>query len=254
MAHEVAILAPASGRVLRSRDGEPDSIVGGVGEQQALVGRECGNGIVLDHGDGWQTQYCHMKEGSLKVRPGQEVERGETLGFIGASGLAQFPHVHITFRNKNGVVDPETGLAMGAGCVADPKKRASLWDSQARTWFQAADRLTIDVGLTGAVRPHDQLVREGMPPALRLGDGAVVGWGWFVNLSKGDRVRIVIRRPDGETLIDHTSKPLAGPKATYSEFAGRKSAVEPGRYSLAVKILREGSVVEARTRAVEAIR
>lgn len=250
----VPISAMAAGRVLRSRDGQPDRLVGGPEERKALAGKECGNGLVVDHGEGWQTQYCHMKEGSLQVRPGQVVERGQALGFIGTSGLAQFPHLHITFRHNNVVMDPQTGLKMGGGCVASPSARNPLWDSQAQTWLQKAGRLTINVGLTGAVHPHDQLVRDGAPPELRLSDEAVVGWGWFVNLSNGDRVRVLIKKPGGATLIDHTSQPLAGAKATYSEFAGRKGPVEAGHYVVSVEILRAGSIVEARTSTVEVSR
>ena len=34
----------------------------------ATAGRNCGNGVTLDHGDGWQTQYCHMRRGSVAVK------------------------------------------------------------------------------------------------------------------------------------------------------------------------------------------
>ena len=36
--------------------------------------RECGNGVVIQHKDGFETQYCHMARGSITVTPGQSVD------------------------------------------------------------------------------------------------------------------------------------------------------------------------------------
>ena len=60
----VEVLASASGRVLRTRDGAQD---GGFrrSEREAVRDVECGNGVVIEHAEGWETQYCHMANGSL---------------------------------------------------------------------------------------------------------------------------------------------------------------------------------------------
>lgn len=55
----VSVLAAADGRVSRVRDGEPDISIRAAGAPP-VKGRECGNGVVIDHGDGWETQYCHL--------------------------------------------------------------------------------------------------------------------------------------------------------------------------------------------------
>ena len=55
-----------------------------------IKGRECGNGLVIDHGDGWETQYCHLLKGSLLVKRGDEVTRGQKLGLVGLSGKTAF--------------------------------------------------------------------------------------------------------------------------------------------------------------------
>ncbi len=57
--------------------------------------RECGNGVVIAHAGGWETQYCHMAQGGLAVKPDQPVTTGQTLA-VGLSGLTEYPHLHFT--------------------------------------------------------------------------------------------------------------------------------------------------------------
>ena len=77
----VNVLATASGSVLGIRDNMPDT---GLTDATAgtVKGRECGNGVMIEHGDGWVTQYCHMKRGSITVRPDQIVSPGTILGQV----------------------------------------------------------------------------------------------------------------------------------------------------------------------------
>ena len=71
-----------------------------------INGRDCGNGVVVAHDNGWETQYCHMREGSVSVIVGDLVEPGDVLGQVGLSGRTQFPHVHISVRQGGQLVDP----------------------------------------------------------------------------------------------------------------------------------------------------
>ena len=55
-----------------------------------------GNMVIIDHGDGWNTLYAHMK--GFLVQPGQWVSQGELIGRAGGTGRATGPHVHFEVR------------------------------------------------------------------------------------------------------------------------------------------------------------
>ena len=89
----VAVLAAADGVVAGVRDGMTDVSIRETGKE-AVKNRECGNGLVLRHADGWETQYCHLAQGSVAVRRGQTVRAGERLGLVGLSGLTSKAAAH----------------------------------------------------------------------------------------------------------------------------------------------------------------
>lgn len=83
MEQGVSVLSAAPGIVRRVRDGVKDVALKTPASREAMTGRECGNGVLIDHGDGWETQYCHLKLRSVRVTVGQQIERGDELGLIG---------------------------------------------------------------------------------------------------------------------------------------------------------------------------
>ncbi len=56
----VISIAPAGGTVRRVRGDMADQMYSN-DTSADLAGRDCGNGVVIDHGDGWETQLCHMR-------------------------------------------------------------------------------------------------------------------------------------------------------------------------------------------------
>lgn len=92
------VLAVADATVVRAVDGLPDNIPrtaeGFSPAVPITLDTVAGNAIVLDLGDGQFAYYAHLKPGSVGVKPGDRVRRGQVLGEIGNSGDARWPHLH----------------------------------------------------------------------------------------------------------------------------------------------------------------
>ncbi len=67
-----------------------------------------GRAIILDHGRGITTRYGHLA--SFAVFPGQHVHRGDTIGYVGASGRSTGPHLHYEVRINDVPVNPHKYL------------------------------------------------------------------------------------------------------------------------------------------------
>lgn len=63
-----------------------------------------GNHVVINHGYGYQTLYGHMVK--IKVRPGQQVKRGEVIGWVGSTGKSTGPHCHYEVSINGAEVNP----------------------------------------------------------------------------------------------------------------------------------------------------
>ncbi len=68
------------------------------------LGRKGGYGktIILKHGEKYSTLYAHMSRYKRGLKRGQRVKQGQTIGYVGKTGLATGPHLHYEFR-VNGV-------------------------------------------------------------------------------------------------------------------------------------------------------
>jgi murein DD-endopeptidase MepM/ murein hydrolase activator NlpD len=88
-------LAVADGVVAATKDGIPENVPG-INSRAVPITLETvgGNYVILDIGRGRYAFYAHLKPGSLRVKTGDRVKRGQVVGLVGNSGNSTEPHLH----------------------------------------------------------------------------------------------------------------------------------------------------------------
>jgi murein DD-endopeptidase MepM/ murein hydrolase activator NlpD len=110
------VLAVANGTVVAIKDGIPDNAPGHVGAEALKLSLETigGNLVALDLGQGQFAQYMHLQPGSVRVKVGQRVRKGEVLAKVGNSGSSFEPHLHFEVTTS-----PSIGVGEGLPYVFD---------------------------------------------------------------------------------------------------------------------------------------
>ncbi|WP_049974375.1 M23 family metallopeptidase [Azospirillum sp. B4] len=88
------VLAVADGIIDSVRDGLPDNVPGQAPVQKVTLDTVAGNQVILRMSTAFAV-YAHLIPGSITVRPGQAVRRGQVLGRLGNSGQSDAPHLHL---------------------------------------------------------------------------------------------------------------------------------------------------------------
>jgi hypothetical protein len=246
----VPVVASADGRVRNVRDGMDDVSVATIGKA-AIEGRNCGNGVAIEHGDGWETQYCHLRKGSVTVRPGQEVSRGQPLGLVGMSGEASFPHVHLSVRKGSDEVDPFRGTAGGPACGAGT---TPLWQAEVLARLTYLPVMLTHAGFAGAPPTWEQVQNGDFDgTVLPLDAPALVLWLEAFEVGAGDRVSWRIAGPDGTVLFEDANVEAKAQRQAF-RFAGKRRPAAgwaPGTYAGTVTIERDGAPRQERSLSVE---
>lgn len=237
----VRVLAAAAGKVIATRDGMPDS--GYTRENAAEIDKKaCGNGLLIDHGNGWRTQYCHLKQGSVIPKSGDTVARHQVLGLIGQSGKAEIPHLHITLTQNGAVVDP-FDISPAHDCTIDNAK--SVWEDPLP---HPAGRL-LQIGFDDTL-PAYQNVRAGYPGKTDFSQtsNALVLFAFAQASQPGDDVELIISGPTG--IVYSAKHPLEKHQILYYK-AGGKKRTKPtwpaGRYIGTARILRNGAILSEKS-------
>jgi hypothetical protein len=97
-----AVTAVASGRVVATRDGVPENTPPNVPPNPG-VNDLTGNFVVQDIGGGNFALYAHLQTGSVRVRPGDRLRRGQVLGRVGNTGNSSEPHLHFQVTDAAGL-------------------------------------------------------------------------------------------------------------------------------------------------------
>ncbi|MDT8368695.1 MAG: M23 family metallopeptidase [Longimicrobiales bacterium] len=224
----VAVLAPAPGRVIDVQDGLPDRNV-------TLDPERPGNGVVLEHPNGFVSIFLHLRRNSVAVEVGDEVATGDTLGFVGSSGNSNWPHLHF-----------ETG-SLDAGEVRDPWEgpcgaEVSLWEDQLP--YQIGFRL-VDAGLTTA-SPGDRTTLLNRPPtvdSVAVTQDRLAFWTILHN-PRNQLADFEVVGPDGEIPISNrvALQPSFSLNFTIVSFPVAGVLTTPGRWTVRFSVGEEVGV------------
>lgn len=256
MREGVAVLAAAPGTVLRVRDGMEDISTDATG-RQAVAGREAGNSLIINHGDGWETQYAHLREGSVAVEPGEQVETGQKIGRVGLSGDTEFPHLHFEVRHDAETVDPYLGPDAPEGCGVTG---APMWTAEAAGALAYRPTGLLATGFAAAAPSYDGILAgdyAGDAAQPNASSAALVFWIYLFGVQPGDRLELALLAPDGSTVAE-SAQDLPKAKADYIAFAGRKLRGESwpaggyvGRFKLTRTVDGAAAVIAETTREID---
>ena len=231
----VDVFATLPGTVVALRDGMEDRLQPRDGTGPDIAGRECGNGVLLHHDGGWESQYCHMAQGSLTVAEGDTVAAGDPLGLVGLSGNTEFPHLHLVIRRDGEVIDPFDPDGSWA-CGEEPSP--ALWAAP------LPEGRLIGAGLSNGVPTFDAITagEVDLPPTRTT---PLVLWAYFHGTRAGDVIRLAIS--DGTDVLFETDEIQESPLARGFRAGGRRAPEggwPAGRYLGTALLLRNGAVLD----------
>ena len=237
MAEGVDVIAAAPGTVRGARDGMADILQTGDNAPD-VAGRECGNGVVISHGDGWETQYCHLAQGSIAVRTGDRVATGTLLGQIGLSGETQFPHVHLSVRQDGAVIDPfDPDGAITCGAPSDD----TLWQDT----LPVPAGGFIAAGFADGVPDYADIKAGTAGSDILQTSAPIVVWGYVFGGRTGDEMQLTITGP-AEDVIDQTVV-LERNQAQLFRASGRRAPTggwDAGDYAGTITLIRDGVTLD----------
>ncbi len=104
-----------------------------------------GNTIIVQHGQTYQTLYAHLNGFRKGVRSGTRVKQGQTIGYVGSTGLATGPHLHYEFYMNGAVRNPVTVELPQAESV--PSSEMARFESQVQPILAELEKYQRDTQL-----------------------------------------------------------------------------------------------------------
>jgi hypothetical protein len=220
-ANELPARAAQAGRVSFVRDNQFD-------RNMSWVSGCTWNVVTIDHPNGYQTIYGHLKRNSVVVSVGQWVTAGQILGIVGSSGCSTAPHLHFEVRDcDNNPVDPFL---------------QSMWLNPPtyNTPLGFMDIVLRDGDISNTNQMKDPGANVSLlAPGDRLGVGLHMGGG-----DNGDQFTVVLDRP-GASDVTVLSRTLTGPQRHSYWWNNYTISNHPGTWRAEVRL--NGNLVATRT-------
>ena len=198
----VQVLAAADGTVMDVRDGFFD-------RETFLQFGDPGNFVFIDHGNGWVSQYYHLRRDSITVEVDDVVTAGQVLGLVGSSGNSAGSHLHFEVQHNKTPVDlfaaPADYFVSPLPYVIDPVLPNNLLDFG----------VTNDIydGVHTFLGPSFDTVREKVSDieTFPTGSEEVYAWAIFTSVEAGDTWRAQLYRPNGTLVNDFSNAMFTQP-------------------------------------------
>lgn len=133
-AYDAPVLAVADGVVVSTLDTLPDQVPGTLPPPASITLQTVdGNHVVIALGDGRYAFYAHLRRGSVRVKRGDRVRRGQVIGRLGNSGNTSAPHLHFHVMRSPSV--------LGSDGLPFAHDRFSVTGKVSATRFEEAEGL-----------------------------------------------------------------------------------------------------------------
>lgn len=266
MEQGVKVLAAATGTIKAVRDSEDDFAYKELGAY-GIKDKACGNGVVITHANGFETQYCHLKRNSVAVQVGQSVQQGEVLGQVGMSGKTEFPHLHISIKQNDQALDPFTGVAPKEDFACVPQLTTAtnatpnttiaviksidqmdtsnaLWDSQTLQKLTYIDMAILNFHITDQM-PQPDLARKGYYRENEINSTSkyIILWVDIMSPNKNDKLVFNIVDQANKVVLNN-SRAVDKNLAQSFMYVGKKlgtTKLDPGIYTAKITIYRENN-------------
>ncbi len=249
------VLAVADGTIKAIRTNEPDFAY--LEKKHKLIeNKECGNGIVLQHSDNYSTQYCHMLKDSITVKENQEVKKGQVLGFVGVSGKTEFPHLHITVKKFDKVIDPFSGIETNENYNCDNTNQSNnrtLWDEETSAKLKYIDTAILNFYTTTKV-PTQFLARAGQfrENSISQDSKNIILWADIMGVQKNDSLLFEIIDAKGNSIFK-SNQEVPKKYVLYFIYVGErlnKEKFSKGEYTTKITISRDNKIIDSKSKSV----
>jgi murein DD-endopeptidase MepM/ murein hydrolase activator NlpD len=115
--YDIPVIAPATGTVVKVVEGIADNNIGEINLEN-----NWGNTIIIKHADYLYTNLSHLKNGSISVKEGDIVSKGDLIGRCGSSGRSPEPHLHFQVQAQPFIGSPTLNYPISYYLVEDEKK------------------------------------------------------------------------------------------------------------------------------------
>ncbi len=110
-----------------------------------------GNLVEIRHSGTMTTRYGHLSAFGAGIHAGARVEQGQTIGFVGASGLATGPHLHYELRLNGVAVNPKRSFGTGEGAAIPEARRPAFLEEKTHLLEQMEQPTNPNIGAMHAV-------------------------------------------------------------------------------------------------------